>query len=222
MKMAGKFTQIPDEWWKLVGKYPLVNKETGEILKDKKGNDRTVTISHWTVVLIAKIASFNYVKIGAEKDTFGKCTASNAYLADFLNVPLKTLKNALSDLYALGLLKSYEQREGNLTVKRFLYVNSELLHRLCQREDSPVQGTTQVTHTGPHSPADGTTKSCTGDTNKKEEVSIRKFNNIGREQSDECSLPKPRTASSSESDFSFSEEGFGENLDWDMWDDDEI
>lgn len=209
MKMSGKFTQIPDEWWKLVGKYPIVDKSTGEILKDSKGKDRIVSITHTTVILIAKIASFNYVKFGAEKDTIGKCTASNAYFADFLNVSTSTIKNTLSDLYALGLLKSYEQKEGRLTTKRFIYINLELLNRMCKRTPGTLESTNQVPYKVPSSTLESTTQYPIVEPNNKEKESKIYYDNIGREHSNEYSHLE-------EIEYS---EYLEEDLDLDLWDD---
>lgn len=177
MKLTSKFTQIPDEWWQLVGKYPVVD-EDGVVIREKNGKEKTVTISHWTVVLLAKIASFNTVRFTADNHTIGKCTASNAYFADFLNVSQQTVKNTLSDLYALGLLKSYEQREGKKTTKRFLYINEDVLKKLLARD-----GTPQSTGVVPHEVLPSTPQSTewypTEYPNNKEEYNIKKNYNIG-------------------------------------------
>lgn len=144
MRMKGKFTQIPDDWWKLCGKYPVVNKDTGEILKDNKGKDKYITVSHTYIVLMAKIDSFNFVQPAESTDGYrlGKCTASNGYFADFLKVSVGTIKNMLSDMYTLGWLKSYEKREGQMTTQRYLYVNHDTLLQFIPKEDGNQKMTT--------------------------------------------------------------------------------
>lgn len=145
MRLKGKFTQIPDNWWQLCGKYPVVNKDTGEILKDSKGKDRYINVSHTYVVLIAKVSSFNFVQPAETGDLgyrIGKCTASNGYFASFLNVSTGTIKNMLSDMYTLGWLKSYEQKEGNTTTKRFLYVNFDVIQEIISQKESHQTMTT--------------------------------------------------------------------------------
>lgn len=119
MKVTNKFTNIPDEWWKLCGKHTV------------EGKSKPISINTTMVVLLAKINSFtNPRKLNGEKyETYqGQCTASSAYFADCLNVSEGTIRNMLRDLYSLGLLKHYEQREGNLTVKRFIYINESVLN----------------------------------------------------------------------------------------------
>ena len=121
MKLTGKFTQIPDEWWKLCGKHTV------------EGRSKPISISTTMIVLLAKVNSFaNPRKLSGDgiETVQGQCTASSAYFADCLNVSEGTIRNMLNDLYALKLLKYYEQREGNLTVKRFLYVNEAALNEM--------------------------------------------------------------------------------------------
>lgn len=121
MKVTNRFTQIPDEWWKLCGKHTV------------EGRSKPISISTTMVVLLAKVNSFaNPRKKSGEKyeTVKGQCTASSAYFAECLNVSEGTIRNMLNDLYALKLLKYYEQREGNLTVKRFLYVNEDVLNQM--------------------------------------------------------------------------------------------
>ena len=130
MEIKGGFTTIPDEWWGLIGKYPIIDKETGEVLKDRNGKDRSARISHWTVALLAKIANFNSIRKTNNGITPGKCVASNGYLANLLNVSISTIKNTLSDMYALGILTSYEQKSGQMTAQRFLYINRDMIENI--------------------------------------------------------------------------------------------
>lgn len=121
MRVTNRFTNIPDEWWKLCGKHTV------------EGRSKPISISTTMVVLLAKINSFtNPRKLSGDRiETIqGQCTASSAYFADCLNVSEGTIRNMLNDLYALKLLKYYEQREGNLTVKRFLYINEATLNKM--------------------------------------------------------------------------------------------
>lgn len=188
MRLKGKFTQIPDDWWQLVGKHPVLNKDTGEVIK-------VVNISHWMVGMIAKIDSFNSVKITDDNMYNCKCTASNAYFASLFNMSVSSVKKSLSDLYALGVLKSYEQREGNLTTKRYLYVNHDVLDNLLASEPSTTHGTSLdencendepstthgtgvVPHMEPSSTTHGTSEFHTLAPNNKEKENIKKNDNM--------------------------------------------
>lgn len=126
----GRFTKIPDEWWKLCGKHTVVDEETGEII--------TESITTTGIILLAKIYSFCAVRNTDSGYTTGQCIASNGYFADALNLKKGTIKNTLSVLYKLRLLKSYEQREGSLTAKRYLYVNENILNRMLDEVKSSV------------------------------------------------------------------------------------
>lgn len=137
MILKGNFTQIPDEWIKLCGKYPSINKETGEINKDNKGKDKYINVSHTYIMLLAKIESFNFAKPSESTSGYriGKCTASNAYFADWLKVSKGTVNNMLCDLYELGWVSCFNKKEGKQIVQRFLYVNHEALDNILSKED---------------------------------------------------------------------------------------
>lgn len=206
MRLKGKFTQIPDDWWQLVGKHPVVNKDTGEVTK-------VVNITHWMVGIIAKVDSFNSVKITDDNAYNCKCTASNAYFASLFNMSLSSVKKSLSDLYALGVLKSYEQREGNLTTKRYLYVNHDVLDSLLASEPSTIHdtspdencendepssthGTGVVPHTEPPSTTHGTPEFHTLAPNNKEKENKRKIDNMFcHESSIHSKTPSPPSES---------------------------
>jgi hypothetical protein len=81
-------------------------------------------------------------------DSFKECFASNQYLADFMCLSVPRVKSILGNLRKLEFITSHEERKGNLTIKRTLYVDPIKFHGIARIENDtkvvldPIRGRT--------------------------------------------------------------------------------
>lgn len=61
-------------------------------------------------------------------DSFKECFASNQYFADFMGLSVPRVKAIIGNLRKIGFIHSKEERKGNLTIKRTLYVDPMKFH----------------------------------------------------------------------------------------------
>lgn len=79
-------------------------------------------------------------------DSFKECFASNQYLADFMGLSVPRVKAIIGNLRKLEFVHSKEERKGNLTIKRTLYVDPIKFHGIARIENDtkvvldPVRG----------------------------------------------------------------------------------
>jgi hypothetical protein len=79
-------------------------------------------------------------------DSFKECFASNQYLADFMDLSVPRVKAILGNLRKLEFITSHEERKGNLTIKRTLYVDPIKFHGIARIENDtkvvldPIRG----------------------------------------------------------------------------------
>jgi hypothetical protein len=79
-------------------------------------------------------------------DSFKECFASNQYLADFMCLSVPRVKSILGNLRKLEFITSHEERKGNLTIKRTLYVDPIKFHGIARIENDtkvvldPIRG----------------------------------------------------------------------------------
>lgn len=65
-------------------------------------------------------------------DSFKECFASNQYLADFMGLSVPRVKAIIGNLRKLGFIHGKEERKGNLTIKRTLYVDRIKFHGIAR------------------------------------------------------------------------------------------
>lgn len=68
-------------------------------------------------------------------DSFKTCFASNQYLADFMGLSVPRVKSIIGNLRKLGFITSKEERKGNITTKRTLYVDQVMFHGIAGIEN---------------------------------------------------------------------------------------
>lgn len=68
-------------------------------------------------------------------DSFKECFASNQYLADFMGLSVPRVKAIIGNLRKLEFIHSKEERKGNLTIKRTLYVDPIKFHGIARIEN---------------------------------------------------------------------------------------
>ena len=79
-------------------------------------------------------------------DSFKECFASNQYLADFMGLSVPRVKAIIGNLRKLEFVHSKEERKGNLTIKRTLYVDPIKFHGIARIENDtrfvldPIRG----------------------------------------------------------------------------------
>jgi len=69
-------------------------------------------------------------------DSFKTCFASNQYLADFMGLSVPRVKSIIGNLRKLGFITSKEDRKGNITTKRTLYVDQVMFHGIAGIENN--------------------------------------------------------------------------------------
>lgn len=79
-------------------------------------------------------------------DSFKECFASNQYLADFMGLSIPRVKAIIGNLRKLEFIHSKEERKGNITIKRTLYVDAIKFHGIARIENDtkvvldPIRG----------------------------------------------------------------------------------
>ncbi len=68
-------------------------------------------------------------------DSFKECFASNQYLADFMGLSVPRVKSIIGNLRKLEFIHSKEERKGNLTIKRTLYIDPIKFHGIARIEN---------------------------------------------------------------------------------------
>lgn len=74
-----------------------------------------------------------------EIDSYKEYFASNAHLAQKMGLSIPRVKALLSDLRKKEWIKQKEERKGNLTVKRTIWINSVKIHRI-ENDTNPIDG----------------------------------------------------------------------------------
>jgi hypothetical protein len=74
-----------------------------------------------------------------EIDSYKEYFASNAHLAKKMGLSIPRVKALLSDLRKKDWIKQKEERKGNLTVKRTIWINSVKIHRI-ENDTNSIDG----------------------------------------------------------------------------------
>ena len=100
-------------------------------------------------------------------DSFKTCFASNQYLADFMGLSVPRVKSIIGNLRKLGFITSKEDRKGNITTKRTLYVDQVMFHGIAGIENNTTPVLDPIppriendTHSNTVSNKDSNTVSC--------------------------------------------------------------
>ena len=113
------FVMVYDDWFTLVN-------------SDKAG------LSYGELLLLCKIHSLSL------RDKKNGCTASNAYFAELMCTTDRNIRKYLKKLKDVGLIKTYEEKQGLTTTCRHIHIQYDVLDNLlkdmnncsCGQEDS--------------------------------------------------------------------------------------